>query len=200
VSPGPHSPIFALRRWRSYRHWVRVFKADPVVPGDIVFLGDSITQAASWSDYFPGQPCRNWGIGGDDTKRVLRRLDSALDQPAKIFLMIGTNDIGNGVAEPTQLANVERILDVIAEQTPATKVYLESILPRTSEFVTRLRRVNAAYEAIASRRGIAFVDLTPLFADEAGVVRPEFCDDGLHLIEAGHVVWAEALRPLVLAT
>ena len=44
-------------------------------PGDVVMLGDSITEGADWAALLPQTRVHNHGIGGDDTVGVLRRLD-----------------------------------------------------------------------------------------------------------------------------
>ncbi|MGB9898194.1 GDSL-type esterase/lipase family protein, partial [Thermanaerothrix sp.] len=70
------------------------FAHHPVKAGDIVFLGDSITDGARWDELFPGLSVKNRGINADTTRGVLARLDSILQgQPAAIFLLIGTNDL-----------------------------------------------------------------------------------------------------------
>jgi lysophospholipase L1-like esterase len=66
-------------------------------PGSIVFLGDSITDFFRVNEFFPGVYVINRGISGDTTDGVLNRLAESVYElsPSKIFLMIGTNDLGN---------------------------------------------------------------------------------------------------------
>ncbi len=190
--------LFEVRRRKAYASQVARFKANPVKPGDIVFLGDSITQSGSWDSYFPDLPVRNFGVSGDRTKGVIRRLDLVLHGPAKVFLMIGTNDLGSGLAGSTVLANIETILSTISGASPEATIYLQSILPRTNEYAARIQSVNAGLAALATRIGVTYVDLAPLFSDNDGAIRPEYCDDGLHLLPPGYELWADAIRPLVV--
>ncbi|HEY3844889.1 MAG TPA: GDSL-type esterase/lipase family protein [Acidimicrobiales bacterium] len=190
--------LFEVRRRKAYASQVARFRANPVKAGDIVFLGDSITQSGAWAAYFPGLPIRNYGVSGDRTKGVIRRLDLVLHRPAKVFLMIGTNDLGSGATDGTVLDNIETILTRISEASSDTKIYLQSILPRTWEYVDQIQRVNSEMAALAPRLDVAYVELAPLFADDDGVIRPEYCEDGLHLLPPGYDVWVEAIRPLVL--
>ena len=61
---------------------------------DIVFAGDSITQAGEWTDFFPNLKIANRGVGSDTTHDLLRRLDSIISvNPKNVFVMIGINDI-----------------------------------------------------------------------------------------------------------
>ena len=73
------------------------FATNPVQPGDVVFLGDSLTDEARWEELFAGLAVRNRGVPGDTTADVLARLEPiARAEPAQVFLMIGTNDLGFG--------------------------------------------------------------------------------------------------------
>ena len=58
-----------------------------------MFLGDSITEGGLWDAWFQELPALNRGIGGDTTEDILARLDSAIDQPTAVSLLIGTNDL-----------------------------------------------------------------------------------------------------------
>jgi len=86
-------PIYRLR----YLRRLRIFERNPVRQGDVVFLADSITQTGKWEDFFPDSPTRNRGIAGDTTRRVLARVpEVARGHPAKVFVLIGTNDVSTG--------------------------------------------------------------------------------------------------------
>lgn len=43
--------------------------------------------------------------------------------------MIGTNDLAVGITPEEVAANVEKLLDRFAEESPWTKIYVQSILP-----------------------------------------------------------------------
>lgn len=74
---------------------------------------------------------RNRGIAGDDTAGVLARLrEVTAGRPAKVFLMIGTNDLTEGVDETRIAANVEQIVARIAAASPDTQIFVQSVLPR----------------------------------------------------------------------
>ena len=92
----------------SERH-TTFFTAFPVEPGDVVFLGDSITDEGRWAEMFPNLVVHNHGISADRTDHVLMRLDQVTKgQPGMVFLMIGTNDLGTDVTQ-----EVTSILSVI---------------------------------------------------------------------------------------
>ena len=65
----------------------------------IVFLGDSLSDGAEWSELFSRQDILNRGISGDTSTGVLDRLDEVVrHQPKKIFLLIGINDIARDIS------------------------------------------------------------------------------------------------------
>lgn len=73
------------------------FKANPLKKGQIVFFGNSLTQAGKWNEYFPSQNPANRGIAGDNTLGMLNRLYEVIEaRPEKFFMMAGTNDISLG--------------------------------------------------------------------------------------------------------
>ena len=91
-------PVYPDSLFSTYYHQrVSLFKTLPKTKGDIIFLGNSITDGAEWSELFNGRRMKNRGISGDVTAGILHRLEEiANGRPAKIFLLIGTNDLARG--------------------------------------------------------------------------------------------------------
>lgn len=178
------------------------FRRYRVQPGDIVFLGDSITDGAQWEEIFPGHPLKNRGINGDTTAGVLRRLPEIVaGQPAAIFLLIGTNALPwyTYCSDSAILNAYEQILAACRAQSPRTQVFVQSILPRHRSYSRRIQHLNQALQQLAGRYGYSFLDLYPRFADSGGGLRREFTNDHLHLLAAGYVCWAEVLAPHISA-
>jgi lysophospholipase L1-like esterase len=165
--------------------------------GEVVFLGDSITEGGMWHEWFPGLPIVNRGIGGDTTDGVLRRLHSAIQHPSKVFLLIGTNDFAFRRPEADTLANARQIVQRIREAAPDAELVIQSVMPRKRKYRDRIERLNAEYRALAQEFGATYLDLWPMLSDAAGELRAEFTLDGLHLNGAGYRVWVEALSPYV---
>ena len=66
---------------------------------DIIFLGNSINDGSEWYELFNDIRIKNRGISGDMTPGILHRLKEVTNRkPAKVFLMIGINDLGRGVS------------------------------------------------------------------------------------------------------
>lgn len=191
----------AERLARTHHEQKRDFFAHhPVQAGDIVFLGDSITDGARWDELFPGLPVKNRGINADTTRGVLARLDSILSgQPAAIFLLIGTNDLPWFMFRSDRdiLETYTAILERCRRESPNTHVFVQSILPRARGYAKRVLRINAELERLAHRFGYTFVNLFPHFADAEGQIRPELSNDKLHLMSIGYDLWVEQIKPLI---
>ncbi len=174
------------------------FSHFPVTPGDVVFLGDSITAGACWSELFPGVAVRNRGVAADRTDHVLARVDQVVaGRPAKVFLEIGTNDLGSGFTIDEIVDNYRRILNAFQEGSPGTEVFVQSVLPRQAEHRARVEALNRELSALASEFGYVFIDLYPAFLDDDGSIRNEYSNDELHLLGAAYRKWKELLDPYV---
>jgi len=183
---------------RHHRQKVDFFNHNPIQPGDIVFLGDSITDGARWHELFPDLPVRNRGINADTTSGVFNRLgDITAGQPAAVCLLIGTNDLPWFLFR--QNADIidahERILKRLQSETPQTKVFVQSILPRERRYAKRILALNNQLESLAGQYGCTYINLFPHFASPNGGIRPDFTNDNLHLMAAGYACWVEILKP-----
>lgn len=169
-----------------------------VRPGDIVFLGDSLTAGARWPEMFPGRPVRNRGIRGDTAKGILRRLGPIVrGKPGQVFLMAGTNDLGFGRSVSETLETLEQIIERIRQRSPTTEVIVQSVLPRQADFHERITKLNDELQRVCNERTVRYCDLHAAFANEQGELRPELTNDGLHLLGPGYALWAERIRDLL---
>lgn len=170
-----------------------------LAPQQIVFFGDSITELGLWQEWFTGAPVLNRGIGGETTADLLRRLDSAINHPTAVFLLIGANDLSVGIPLQQIVANVRALLDEIERRAPGTPVFVQSVMPRNARYRDDLRRLNAAYRALVASapRHIEYLDLWPALADEEGALRHNYTADNLHLTGEGYAAWVRVLRPHV---
>jgi lysophospholipase L1-like esterase len=192
----PLLPSLMARRWeRRYAE----FAAVEMQPGDIVMLGDSITEGGDWATLFPEIRVHNHGIGGDDTVGVLRRLDLVTRaRPAKVFVMIGTNDLGKGTRTVDEIiANVAEIVTRIRDESPSTEILVQSVLPRWHTRTDDVRRLNDGIESAAENSGAAWIDLRPIFDRGDGTMDLDLAPDALHPNAEGYRRWAELIAPIL---
>lgn len=187
-----------------YWHSKDMFDNLPDIRGEIIFLGNSITDGGEWFELLGNKNCLNRGISGDVTEGVLLRLPGITRvKPAKIFLLIGINDIARGRSVEEITATYRLILDKIKAETPATKVFIESVLPVNygtvrmaslkdkTEFILEL---NLNLRALSEEYKYTYVDLFTLMADVNNNLPEKYSVDGLHLTYAAYKVWADAIR------
>lgn len=183
--------------------------------GQIVFIGDSITDLYILDDHYADLPLAvyNRGIGGDTTEGLLARLDvSVLDiAPAYVVMMIGTNDVNGNVSNDKFLSNYEKILDTIYSALPEVQIYCMSIIPQNEQLsdassidvtstTKRILQLNPRIQQLAEKKGAAYLDLFSLLADENQYLIDAYSDDGLHLNNAGLQVWTDLLKPMLLTS
>lgn len=182
-----------------YYHKVDQFDMLPDTEGEIIMVGNSITDQGLWTEIFNDLRVKNRGIGGDDTGGVLERLDEITSsRPDKIFIMIGTNDLAKLLTVDQILENYRTILDRIATDSPETKVYIQSVLPtedavHTTRKNTDIMKINDGLKAIAAERGLVYIDLFSRFANAENKLDMQYSIDGLHLNGKGYMLWKELI-------
>ncbi|WP_206513055.1 GDSL-type esterase/lipase family protein [Larkinella soli] len=187
-----------------YKARVDLFRSLPHSRKDVVFLGNSLTFWADWSDLLGNSRYKNRGIPGDITFGVLERLDEVIQgRPASVFILIGINDLARQIPDSVILANYRRMVRRLKAASPRTQIFFQTLLPTNEGFEKlkshynredHIRFLNNALKAMAPAEGFAVIDLHPHFADEAGKLRREYTWDGVHLTLAGYLKWAEVLR------
>ena len=189
-----------------YPKRIKVFMENPLERGDIVFLGNSITQQGNdWGATFGRSDIKNRGIGGDVTDGVLARLGEICHaKPKAVFLMIGINDINNwynewGIPSPEYVGNnIPKIADAIHKGSRRTKIYVQTVLPTDLDAVRdAIRTVNDIIRSNEHDHHYEVIDLYTSFVDDNGLIKPELTTDGVHLTNAGYELWVELVRDYI---
>jgi len=174
------------------------FEQLPNSRGEIVFLGNSITERVSWAELFHSGKIINRGIGGDICWGLYDRLDEVLSsKPRKIFLLIGINDIGRGISQKLILEKYEAIIKKVKHDSPRTRLFIESVLPINEDIIWYdymkgkghlIPLLNKGIKSLACKYDLPFVDLYTPFCDENNKLKTELTYDGLHLEGAGYLL------------
>lgn len=194
---------------REYRNWYydsreKLYQRLGDVSYDVVFLGNSITERGDWQELIGKKyAVANRGIGGDNTFGVLARLDGVIAlQPKKLFLAIGINDIGRGLPNAVILENYRTIVRRLKEESPRTRIYLQSVLPLNDAILPydylkgktqKIIDVNIGIQQIAEEFQLPYLNLHEVFGKE-GVLAPEFTTDGIHLVPVAYRHWVAYLK------
>lgn len=175
----------------------------------IVFAGDSITDRYDLNQYYQydNKIVINSGISGYKTTNMISRFHNLIEQHQadKLFLMIGTNDLGSGTENDVIVNNIKTIIEMIKEKSSKTKIYLESIYPvnlekrptdknRNNEDI---RYINTQLKKYCAENNIIYLDVYSILQDADGNLKSEYTEDGLHLNNDGYDVITNYLKPYV---
>ncbi len=188
-----------------YARRATLFDELPIGKKDIVMLGNSLTDGCEFNELMGNRHIKNRGIVGDIVQGFIDRIDPIIKgQPKKLFIMGGVNDISHDVSADSIARVMEKLIVMVKQGSPRTKIYLQSLLPFNNEvrewrlLVGREHVVveaNILLEQVARRQEVTWINLYPLFADDQGRLRADLTNDGLHLMGKGYLIWRDALRP-----
>ena len=122
-------------------------------------------------------------------------------QFAKIYLMIGINEMGTGTVESFMKAYGEAVQH-LQELQPDAVIYLQAIMKVTTErseqgdYITNegIEARNAEIAKLADDRKIFFLDVNPLICDETGGMVASYTYDGVHLKAQYIPIWLDFLK------
>lgn len=188
-----------------YARRATLFDELPIGKKDIVMLGNSLTDGCEFNELLGNRHIKNRGIVGDIVQGLIDRIDPIIKgQPKKLFIMSGVNDISHDVSADSIARVTEKLIVMVKQGSPRTKIYLQSLLPfnndvREWKLLKGREHVvveaNILLEEVAKRQGVTWVNLYPLFVDDQGRLRADLTNDGLHLMGKGYLIWRDALKP-----
>lgn len=121
---------------------------------------------------------------------------------AKIYLMIGINEMGTGTVD-TFMKKYEEVVTHLRELQPDAIIYLQGIMKVTAkrsaqgEFnITNegMEERNERIAQLADNEKIFYLDVNPLVCDETGGMMESYTYDGVHL-KGKHVeIWKQFLK------
>jgi len=191
-----------------------------VALGDSYTIGTSVPEEARWPNQLVAalgadagslELVANLGVNGYTTADLIRDEMPSLEALRLEFatVLIGVNDVVQGVAPLTYGANLVAILDGLLERLPADRIVTVAIpdytvTPAGGDYGDPRRKhdaivaANATMSRLAAGRGIAFVDTFDLSL-RAATDRSLVADDGLHPSGAQYALWVERILPVVEA-
>ena len=185
-----------------------------VALGDSYTIGTAVAAELSWPEQLVARTAAlslvaNLGVNGYTSADLIRDELPELTSlaPDVVSVLIGVNDVVQGVSLATYEANVTEILDRLLERLPADRIVTVAIpdytvTPSGADYGDPGRQhdaivaCNAVMARLADDRGIAFVDIFDISA-EAASDRSLVADDGLHPSGAQYSRWVERILPVV---
>lgn len=188
-----------------------------VKKGEILFTGSSLMEQFPVNELLMtngmDQVVYNRGIGGFTTTDMLQHMEEMVfgTEPSRIFINIGTNDIGSPEYQlETLLERYEEIIVRIQERLPEAEINMMAYYPVNetdkipegewgkTAFVTRtnenLNIANAAIENLAAKKGCRFINVNEGLADERGKLKKEYTIEGIHMYANGYQVVLQNLK------
>ncbi|MFC2106730.1 GDSL-type esterase/lipase family protein [Bacteroidota bacterium] len=166
----------------------------------ILFLGDSLSEWFDYAYFFPGLNILNHGIAGDTSSGVIHRLDEVIeDEPSKIFLMIGVNDLFHKIDKETVSNNHKRIIETLSNKLTETQLLIQSMLPVNEEMLfsmklnSTIKWLNANLKEYCKELNLRFINLYDHFLKDKQL-SPEYTTDGGHLSKSGYKLWADLIK------
>lgn len=186
--------------------------------GETLFTGSSLMEHFPINellmDYGMENVIYNRGIGGFKTDDMLEHMEEQIfgTEPSKIFINIGTNDIGAPDYKlEVLIEKYEKILTQIKERLPETEVYMMAYYPvnevdKVPEgewgktlFATRTNEnialANREVEKLADKMRYHYIDVSEGLRDENGRLKKEFTIEGIHMYANGYRVILENMKP-----
>jgi lysophospholipase L1-like esterase len=172
-----------------YDQRVSEFRANPVYNG-LSFMGDSNTEGCRFKcpECFKGNRS-NRGIGGAtayDMSRLMRDV-IVYEQPDKIHIMIGTNDLIGGTDIYEYSRMLMRSLRIALDRINGVEIYISTILPTKLAYTANIDLMNQIIRTISDLYpNVVFKDRYNEFLDLEGNMNEElFLEDGVHLNKEG---------------
>lgn len=188
-----------------------------VKKGEILFTGSSLMEQFPVNELLMtngmDQVVYNRGIGGFTTTDMLQHMEEMVfgTEPSRIFINIGTNDIGSPDYQlEALLERYEEIIVRIQERLPEAEINMMAYYPVNetdkipegewgkTAFVTRTNEniniANAAVENLAAKKGCRFINVNEGLADERGKLKKEYTIEGIHMYANGYQVVLQNLK------
>lgn len=196
---GLTQSVMADQAFRDHRY--DSWKVMELPQNAIVFVGNSITDMHGWTEAFGNDPrVVNRGNSGGYSFEVLANVEGWVRfKPAKVFIKIGTNDLGTNYTEQSIAANIGKTVSIIRRESPNTEIYLQSIIPAKDQNYKTLKTIQAANALIKKiaddNDKTTYVDL---YSKLGGVLQGSpYSLDNLHLMALGYKIWTEAIKDYV---
>lgn len=179
-------------------HYYRMIKYhksinDNMIGGEIIFIGDSQIQGLNTSSICI--KAINYGIGGDDTSGLVKRIDlyTNINKAKAIIIEIGIKDILFGDINKA-LMNIDKILFRLS---PNSLIILNAVFPvdENIEFYKningKINKFNIDMEILCGRyANCQFLNPGLKLQDNKGGLSSKYhIGDGIHLNPAGYSIW-----------
>lgn len=194
--------FFASPRWSKLK---LSYENHPIVNDCSLLFGDSMTE--NFKEFIASDWILNFGISGDFSIGLINRVNGVVrQQPKQIFIMIGINDLIEKIPISSVKNNYDNLLKQLLEECPNSEIFVQSTLPTrgidsffssSKKTNNKVLELNQKMRATCFELGISFIDLYPLFADGANLLKESYSLDGIHLNKEGYILWKNTIQKYI---
>ena len=208
--------IMQARRLEQFRHLNPLSRK-----GQTVFAGSSLMEHFPIGEFLLDMQLPyciyNRGISGYISSQLLANLgDIVLDlEPSRLFINIGTNDLGQGLGE-ILWQNYDEILCRVREALPECTIYVMAYYPcndaddfggdpeaKARAFKKRnpasILAANERLKDLAARHSCRYIDVNEGLYYENGRLKAALSMDGIHMFPEGYTIVMKNLLPYLEA-
>lgn len=182
---------------------------------DAAFIGDSLTQGLQLYDILDTNVIANKGINlstvyDAEKIRVAEGYTSVFAelerlQPAKIYVLLGMNDIA-WRTEGDFIRLYGELIDNLQTEFPDAVLYIQSIFPVTGWYAaedngidnSKVVTYNEELMALAEEKDCYYLDVRSVLIDDNGTLPDEASPDGIHLNAPYYKHWFDYLKTHVV--
>lgn len=188
-----------------YQQQTELYDVYKTSQADVVMLGDSRTQGASWGELLNRTNVVGRGIESDIFEGYARRMNYVYKVKPKIcFVSGGVNDLYSGAYTADQVYQAfiniiadlkfKKVIPVIQAIVYAGKDWGKSWNITAADNKARnteIAKINKLLFDYAKRYNIDYLDLNPRLQTPDNFLRPDFTWDGIHFRASAYKIWAE---------
>jgi hypothetical protein len=178
---------------------------------DALFIGDSRTiglqeySGLEEPTYYASTGISIYEIFDKDIAKVdgkMMTVDKALENKkfAKIYIMLGINELGTGTAK-SFAKEYKSAVEEIQKLQPDATIFIQSIMNVSKKKSdndkifnnSNIKERNNELSKIADSKKIFYIDVNEAFSDDAGPIPANYTFDGIHLKAPYYKLWSELL-------
>lgn len=168
---------------------------------DSVFIGDSVSKAIA--DYVMLKKATVVATNGQTLATADKLLGSVQTlNTKKIFILLGTNDLLNGITTEKFLSYYENLIQLLRKKVPNAKIYVQSILPveafaqKDKPLIanSRIDEFNKALSDMKKDSNVHFLNVASVYKNKKGNMYDGFTAEGIHIKFNYYNIWFNYLE------
>jgi lysophospholipase L1-like esterase len=184
-----------------YKKRMLEIRDQEIVKEQIVLLGDCVIESIDVEEHFNGLTVYNNGISGDTTKLLMETLykRAIKYKPSKLFISIGTNDIGFDARDVRSIYNnIVSIVEEVQERSKNTEIFIVSVIPvnaTVADYINReyvdsrdnfdINMLNFYLHNYTKKSKLKFIDASNALKNNYDTLNLKYTFDGFHLNDEG---------------